>query len=563
MTHFYPRPRSPSPPPRHLVIDRTPPESSIAMSRSSSYEPYGSSAPPLAHYPATYEPSGYPPPVYPARLDPVEPRLQPRPIASQPYRHPSTELSSSPSIRRTEYTVRSSRPRSNTTYASTSSADYLSPLHAPKVSLSPSPPYNYTVSPTIGRVSSLRSSAADRRRLAPPSPRSSQQALYPSDDFADYASDTGRLHPGRTNLVNMPTSHRRHHSSSKSSSSGRRRRHHRRHRHHDDTGKGRDVDAYDAYIYTTPSEQFENESNAYVRRLSRYHRDGDRRGYYSMQDHGRLREPYTTPLSSSPRESERLEREDRSRWPVHDAAIARDRSSRRSSRLEDGIGNLSLRSRSKYDEVPERGYRESRYLPPPPTYGDVPDYTSKRYSRDYDSHSRRVSRSHDLSNSGESENGPHIDRLSSHSRRTNREPSVSPGRRSSESEERPRRPKVQLVEPGQREKESPAETPPKSILKTPTVRFPEEANPIREGVAPLKDAAPKKGVPPQARWTKINRKLVNPAALAGQERFEERSDCVIVLRQLSKEEVQVYADKTQELRGIKPNPYLNHKKKLY
>lgn len=90
---------------------------------------------------------------------------------------------------------------------------------------------------------------------------------------------------------------------------------------------------------------------------------------------------------------------------------------------------------------------------------------------------------------------------------------------------------------------------PKGILKPPRPSFPEEPNPIREGVAPLKDAT-KKGIPPGARWTKIDRKLVNPAALeAGNERYEERSEYVIVLRVLSKEEVQVYAEKTQEIRG--------------
>lgn len=50
--------------------------------------------------------------------------------------------------------------------------------------------------------------------------------------------------------------------------------------------------------------------------------------------------------------------------------------------------------------------------------------------------------------------------------------------------------------------------------------------------------------------TKIGRRLINPAALqAGNERFEERSDYVIVLRMLSKEEIQTYAIKTQEIRG--------------
>jgi hypothetical protein len=103
------------------------------------------------------------------------------------------------------------------------------------------------------------------------------------------------------------------------------------------------------------------------------------------------------------------------------------------------------------------------------------------------------------------------------------------------------------VEPPTAPKEP--EAPPKGILKAPRPAFPEEPNPVREGVAPLKDAS-KQGIPPGARWTKIDRRLVNPEALeAGNERFEERSDYVIVLRVLSKEEIQQYAVKTQEVRG--------------
>jgi hypothetical protein len=93
------------------------------------------------------------------------------------------------------------------------------------------------------------------------------------------------------------------------------------------------------------------------------------------------------------------------------------------------------------------------------------------------------------------------------------------------------------------------EAAPRGILKPPRPSFPEEPNPVREGVAPLKDAH-KQGIPPGARWTKIDRRLVNPEALeAGNERYEERSEYVIVLRVLSKEEIQAYAVKTQEIRG--------------
>jgi zinc finger CCCH domain-containing protein 13 len=106
---------------------------------------------------------------------------------------------------------------------------------------------------------------------------------------------------------------------------------------------------------------------------------------------------------------------------------------------------------------------------------------------------------------------------------------------------------VRIVSPG-RDKEE--KKPIRGILKQPKAAFPEEANPIREGVAPHKDDKTKGNVPPGARWTKINRKLVNPEALTiGKERFEIRDDFVIVLRVLSKEEIDAYATATQQLRG--------------
>lgn len=106
---------------------------------------------------------------------------------------------------------------------------------------------------------------------------------------------------------------------------------------------------------------------------------------------------------------------------------------------------------------------------------------------------------------------------------------------------------VRVVSPP---KDKSDEKPLKGILKQPRVRFPEEANPIREGVAPHKEDKKLKEAPAGARWTKINRKIVNPEALTvGKERFEVRDDFVIVLRVLSKEEIQAYAAATQVLRG--------------
>ncbi|KAL8640624.1 MAG: hypothetical protein Q9228_002476 [Teloschistes exilis] len=121
---------------------------------------------------------------------------------------------------------------------------------------------------------------------------------------------------------------------------------------------------------------------------------------------------------------------------------------------------------------------------------------------------------------------------------------------SSSSSDDSRRPRdVRVVTPPSERAPSQPPPQPKSILRAPREKFPEDPAPVREGVAPLKDAG-KKGIPPNARWTKIARKHVNPEALeAGNERYEERPDCVIVLRVLTKEEIDVYAAKTQELRA--------------
>ncbi|KAI0476544.1 hypothetical protein GGR56DRAFT_694116 [Xylariaceae sp. FL0804] len=96
----------------------------------------------------------------------------------------------------------------------------------------------------------------------------------------------------------------------------------------------------------------------------------------------------------------------------------------------------------------------------------------------------------------------------------------------------------------------------KGILKQPTANFPEDEHPVREGVAPHKDDKTKKDVPPGARWTRVSRRMVNPEALEiGKERFEVRDDFVIVLRVLSKEEIQAYAEATSQLREMRRKEY--------
>ncbi|KAF2016663.1 hypothetical protein BU24DRAFT_423040 [Aaosphaeria arxii CBS 175.79] len=96
---------------------------------------------------------------------------------------------------------------------------------------------------------------------------------------------------------------------------------------------------------------------------------------------------------------------------------------------------------------------------------------------------------------------------------------------------------------------------PKGILRKPRSAFPEDTEPLREGVAPRVDALEGKDIPVGARWTKIDRRLVNPQALEeAHERFEERADCVIVLRVLDKSEIQKLADRTKEIRAERLNP---------
>lgn len=122
-----------------------------------------------------------------------------------------------------------------------------------------------------------------------------------------------------------------------------------------------------------------------------------------------------------------------------------------------------------------------------------------------------------------------------------RDRALSPGE---DNDDRPR--KVTLVEPP-----NPKEVIlPKGILKKPReIPFPEDPNPTREGVAPLNNAG-KGGVPPGARWTKINRMIVNPEALEkANERFEVREEYVIVLRVLAREEIEKLAESTRKIRG--------------
>ncbi|KAL8856869.1 MAG: hypothetical protein Q9178_006586 [Gyalolechia marmorata] len=100
------------------------------------------------------------------------------------------------------------------------------------------------------------------------------------------------------------------------------------------------------------------------------------------------------------------------------------------------------------------------------------------------------------------------------------------------------------------------EVPPhKPALRSPTERFPEDPDFVRPGVAPSEESRRSKGIPPNARWTKIDRQLVNPEALErGRERFMERENYVVVLRVLIREEIEQYARETQRIRAERHMP---------
>ena len=85
---------------------------------------------------------------------------------------------------------------------------------------------------------------------------------------------------------------------------------------------------------------------------------------------------------------------------------------------------------------------------------------------------------------------------------------------------------------------------------------------IQDGPATVRSAENSKEIPPWARWTKIDRQVVNPEALeeAG-ERFEERLGFVIVFRILTKNDVQRLADRTAEIREERDEMYEEEQRK--
>ncbi|KAL4877510.1 hypothetical protein BJY04DRAFT_198154 [Aspergillus karnatakaensis] len=552
---------------------------------SSSYDPYD----PMAgrHAYTGYRSDVPYSPSYDPRY-PVGPRLEAHPISKQTYHDHGK-----PTKLRTEYAIRP-RQRSSTMSATDSHGrlDIPSPLsRGSPVVLS-----------DYGRSPSPLSPLKDRDGYLMPASRKHHRRHRHSSSF-DYSSDTGRGSNTRVPYGAYPAYE-----------------HRRRYPQSGGLRKGQDIDDYDAYSYTNPREQFEKEAVAKLQ----YHRNARKDRPLSLTGvDGRHLLAKKDPRAQGPppthRGFEKLDR-DGLRRSTHgygnselDLAGVRQHSSPRSITLHQDHDEGYSSHRDDYNDTrlihrehkrPDGDARNreshdshvrkpSNKLSPPSVsssglgtavlasgYTDDLDYdltsrSDRHRSRDKvhreHSRSRRRSRRRVESDSDAYTSDDDL-------KKYRREPSVRPkvnGLDSSKENDQPHRhrsrsrhhdqssPKEKpsdsqkKIESGQKEPDAP----PKGILKPPRDKFPEEPNPVREGVAPLKDAH-KKGIPPGARWTKIDRRLVNPAALeAGQERFEERPEYVIVLRVLSKEEIQNYAVKTQEIRDSKYQDYIKERRR--
>lgn len=89
-------------------------------------------------------------------------------------------------------------------------------------------------------------------------------------------------------------------------------------------------------------------------------------------------------------------------------------------------------------------------------------------------------------------------------------------------------------------------------LRAPTVQFPEDPDFIHPGVFNTSVGY----IPEGARWTKIRRDLIDPEILNHRrERYEQIDDHIIVFRVLTRDEVQQYAEATQDLRAQQRMPF--------
>ncbi|KAL2849193.1 hypothetical protein BJY01DRAFT_145916 [Aspergillus pseudoustus] len=554
---------------------------------SSSYDPYDSSAGRQMY--SGYRSDVPSMPSYDPRYA-VAPRLEAHPVSKQTYRDEGK-----PPKLRTEYAIRP-RQRSSTTSVTDSHGRLDIPTSSPVSRHSP------VVLSDHGRSPSPLTDHDGY--LMPASSKHHHHRRHRHSSSFDYSSDTGRAPTSRAPHGSYPMYE-----------------HRRRYPQAGGLRKGEDIDDYDAYSYTSPREQFEKEAAAKLR----YHRSARKERPLSLTgiEDSHLAGRKDSRASGPPparRGFEKMNRDGMRRSTYGygnselDLAGGRHRSSPRAvtlhqdpdegySSYRDDIDDTRLvhrehqrpdkdgRDREPQDSRTQRQSSNKLSAPPTPSnglgtavlasgYSDDLDYdlttrSGRHRSRDLTvgDHSRSRRRSRRRAES-DSDGYTSDDDL----KKYRREPSVRPripGSDSSKENEHPHRhrsrsrhhdPSAKQRRPDTQKKGEPSppkenEAPPKGILKPPRAKFPEEPNPVREGVAPLKDAH-KKGIPPGARWTKIDRRLVNPAALqAGQERFEERPEYVIVLRVLSKEEIQAYAVKTQEIRDARYRDYVSQRRR--
>lgn len=281
------------------------------------------------------------------------------------------------------------------------------------------------------------------------------------------------------------------------------RRRHRHHHHHNHSGHGRDSGAEINHVHEHATTRPKSES------LNLNTEGSGDKDWESRKD--------------------REDREDREPRESHDPHNRRRRQLERDAKSEEAHDRVSqqlalpaplapsneLRGKSSYDR--ERPAHENGL-----EMEEASKSESHRHRRHHSRTSDKDSYSDDSSSSSSSEESD----VESASNKKERQ--------------------VRVVSPA---RESPPPDPPiKGILRPPRPSFPEDPAPVREGVAPLKGAG-KKGIPANARWTKIDRRLVNPEALErGKERFEVKPDSVIVLRVLTIEEIQSYAAETAKIR---------------
>lgn len=255
-------------------------------------------------------------------------------------------------------------------------------------------------------------------------------------------------------------------------------------------------------------------------------------GYSDMSDY----EQQASRQHRRPRDPERdqVPTQSTSRELVPGAPASADR-----GKSTDRSKQLYLEPLDSHRRHRSRSHRRSRSRQTSESDGFTDDEDLRKYKREPSATPRRKHSSEDSSEDGRLAVRSRPPRERSHVRSPSRTRSSSNG--SHDGGKRV----VTVDPPVQRE----IEAQPKGILKKPKPAFPEDPNPLREGVAPLKDAQ-NASIPPGARWTKINCGYVSAEALrlAG-ERFEERDGYVIVLKVLPQDRIHELAVVSQQLRG--------------